>query len=62
MCRLDMSLQEHLRIEEEKEAELPICPRCGEHIVEGYGYEVEPWSIWCEECAEDWLQKQRREL
>lgn len=36
----------------------PVCCKCEEHIQGEYAYEIDG-ELYCESCAEDWLNDQR---
>lgn len=55
---LDSAINHYLSYQEEKEAKYPTCARCGEPIFEEY-YECEKWEMYCEDCAEEWLQEHK---
>lgn len=40
----------------------PVCCNCHEPIKDDYGYEVEPGTLWCYDCAMDWLNEQRKDI
>ena len=62
MPRLNMSLNEYLYEQEKAEQRLPICDKCGEPIYGGYYWEVENYQMYCQDCAEEWLQSRRFEI
>lgn len=62
MCRLNMSLAEHLQNEEDAEKRLPNCDCCGDPIYGGEYWEVEPWKMYCEDCKDKWLDEHRHQI
>lgn len=45
---------------EERAKKYPICSCCGQHIFD-YIYRLDG-EIYCDDCALDWLKKQREEI
>ena len=40
----------------------PTCDRCHEKIQDEYAYEIEPGELWCENCANEWVKEQRKDV
>lgn len=38
----------------------PVCAKCGEHIQDEYGYEID--GLYCENCKDEWLLELRVDI
>ena len=57
-----LSYEDYAAEQDKWESKRPKCANCNEPIQDGYGYEVEPGTIWCWDCAEGWLRDQRQDI
>lgn len=39
----------------------PVCAKCGNHIQDEYGYEIDG-DLLCEDCKDDWLMECRVDI
>ena len=56
---LDEDIFQHLRDEDIEVSKLPVCSCCGEPLQGDYYWECEPWEMYCEDCANDWMLDHR---
>ena len=59
-CSLDEAINRYHADQERAELDAPKCDKCGEPLG-GYYYEIEDWSRWCENCADEWFSDRRHE-
>ena len=61
MTWAEQDLNNYLRDLEEDYSRLPVCDCCGDTITGDYEYNLDG-ERYCEDCAEEWLQKHRKEV